>query len=826
MLGPALNVTLSALGALSIGLGAVPWFDSGPVVLRDHAQWYSSDCTALLGPCLPMHPQSVPPLTGRDSIGEYRETSVAWSPADSSTSLMVTGVRTYESAQDVVVLTQHFPQGLHPENSHGDPTEVVSGFPTLATSHQDLGGIMYEGVQLQNTRTFKWPAGTPFGDIDPHVTFQKQDTNGGGMPLVLTTVDGSTLVASPLEDFFTSCQTASQQLKGVLSFGMQGTLGSAAPGHVHSTVLVGSGTGVRDGMLRWGDLLLKASGHKQRSMSWTKEGDIGLHSLSYYTDNGAYYYYQTANGTGACAPPNAPCSKTPDPSPKDGTGYQATVRLLSAYLTQSSIPVRAIQYDSWWYYKGNTTGILLWEPMPSTLGGSQLYGDPSTWLHANWSAVTHSRWFQADNMYLLGTAPGLPADWREWTWVTEHSTDVAVSTDVRFFRHIFSRAKRGLRMATYEQDFLAHQYESVPGLAETPGLAREWLAAMSAAAEAENVTIQYCMSLPRHILQSASFPSVTHARASHDYGQSRGDGTEQWSPIGLTSLLYWSVGLLPFKDDFWSTSVEPGNHWGSIEADPELQAVVSALIGGPVGPADAIGLVNRTRVMRTCRADGTLLKPAAPAMQLDSTFRAMLAGDERNPIGGVQSAWGTTIQMKGSTAFPGHLLLFANISAAGFVVSAKELEHIDGSNDSRYIAREFYTGELRVLDSQHSLQVAHSAIPAACANAGLDLEQYCIPFELWTAVRVPDTAGWVLMGEMDKYVAISPQRFESVSARSIELFGTPGEVVRVGLVDCRKEAVCQADIPASAFVRISCTIASSGRARLNCGLEAACTCAP
>ena len=51
---------------------------------------------------------------------------------------------------------------------------------------------------------------------------------------------------------------------------------------------------------------------------------------------------------------------------------------------------------------------------------------------------------------------------------------------------------------------------------------------MAAAAESSNVTIQYCMSLPRHILQSASFPRVTQARASHDYGQSRSDDTEQW----------------------------------------------------------------------------------------------------------------------------------------------------------------------------------------------------------------------------------------------------------------------------------------------------------
>ena len=96
---------------------------------------------------------------------------------------------------------------------------------------------------------------------------------------------------------------------------------------------------------------------------------------------------------------------------------------------------------------------------------------------------------------------------------------------------------------------------------------------MGNAATELDITIQYCMALPRHILQSAAFPRVTHARGSHDYGQSQEGNTEQWSSLGLTSLLYWALGLLPFKDDFWSEADQPGNHWRSSEADAELQTV-------------------------------------------------------------------------------------------------------------------------------------------------------------------------------------------------------------------------------------------------------------
>ena len=102
-----------------------------------------------------------------------------------------------------------------------------------------------------------------------------------------------------------------------------------------------------------------------------------------------------------------------------------------------------------------------------------------------------------------------------------------MSTDAEFFEHIFSRNKAGLSMITYEQDFLAKAYESCSPLQKQLGLAKAWLGAMSSAAEKINVTIQYCMALPRHILQSASFPRVTHARASHDYSQSRAEKDEQ-----------------------------------------------------------------------------------------------------------------------------------------------------------------------------------------------------------------------------------------------------------------------------------------------------------
>ena len=39
-----LNATLSALGALSVGLDGAPWLESGAVAIRNDATWFSSTC--------------------------------------------------------------------------------------------------------------------------------------------------------------------------------------------------------------------------------------------------------------------------------------------------------------------------------------------------------------------------------------------------------------------------------------------------------------------------------------------------------------------------------------------------------------------------------------------------------------------------------------------------------------------------------------------------------------------------------------------------------------------------------------------------------------
>ena len=70
--------------------------------------------------------------------------------------------------------------------------------------------------------------------------------------------------------------------------------------------------------------------------------------------------------------------------PADGTGYKATLGLLAAEFAALDIPVRVLQYDSWWYYKSNDQG----KPLPG----------PNSTILTVWSRI-------CAGMYMCGALP-------------------------------------------------------------------------------------------------------------------------------------------------------------------------------------------------------------------------------------------------------------------------------------------------------------------------------------------------------------------------------------------------------------------------------------
>ena len=109
-------------------------------------------------------------------------------------------------------------------------------------------------------------------------------------------------------------------------------------------------------------------------------------------------------------------------------------------------------------------------------------------------------------------------------------------------------------LAVYEQDWQDRQTVDMTVTHTNFTAGRDWLTLMGEGAGLQGVTLQYCMSLPRHVLQSAEIASVRRLRTSGDYILSK----DNWR-LGISTLLASALGLSSFKNVFWSSERNPGN---------------------------------------------------------------------------------------------------------------------------------------------------------------------------------------------------------------------------------------------------------------------------
>lgn len=136
-----------------------------------------------------------------------------------------------------------------------------------------------------------------------------------------------------------------------------------------------------------------------------------------------------------------------------------------------------------------------------------------------------------------------------YTFILDPLTGKSLPDDPTFWNDLFYNGSSQWGLKTYEQDWLNHQTLDFTPLLTNLSLGRRWLKNMADAAEKNGMTVQYCMSLSRHIMQSLEFNAVTQARVTNDYATNFEYGGEQWR-IGVSSLFVSVLGLVPFKGIF------------------------------------------------------------------------------------------------------------------------------------------------------------------------------------------------------------------------------------------------------------------------------------
>lgn len=526
-----------------------------------------------------------------------------------------------------------------------------------------------------------------------------------GGPLVLFDQQQRSMVMAPFKEFMTGSIHYNTQTNAV-EWGILGSAKHIPQDFTYETAIVFA-EGVKPAIEEYGAMLLKHYGKTRSAMV----NDFTSDYLGYWTDNGAYYYYKTA----------------PD------MNYDETLMKVKEYSDGLNIPYRYMQIDSWWYFKGADNGVKNWTSRTDVFPN----GLQDFYNRVGLPIVAHNRWWSSETQYAK-------ANGGKWNFIVEKENKKAIPQDEEFWDYLIATSKEW-GLAVYEQDWLNNEFEQMNATLEDVTVARTWMNTMSAGASKNGIPIQLCMPMPRHLLQSVEMPAVTQSRASGDYQP----GNSQWN-IGTSSILLHALGINPYKDNFWTTVTQPGNPYARKEINPPLQSVVATLSTGPVGPSDMLDHANATLIMRSCNADGKLLQPSRPAMTLSGEILAgAFGGSSMNAVNGI--IWSTVSEIP----FGQSHLVFGHILAIE-VDRVTMLTPTSADFGIHMLAPSMAYSDADPMNSiTHFDEKTPLMIPLMLAK----------DFQLWhtTPIMKLKNSTVLLLGELSKWVPVSPDRIDDIS---------------------------------------------------------------
>lgn len=505
---------------------------------------------------------------GEDSAGKFREITFSWNESAKTDARRSGGLRLYVS-RPAVIVSEAFDDAVQ-----GSPAP----FPVLTLLPAGLKEFRFGENDHLRPPTFTL---APKEDADP----KRPRMDGGDEyagPFVLFDDKAHALIVSPADDFMAAQMSGDAKLG--LASGLNRTLTAVPAGYRHQTLLA-MGQGIHQTFTDWGQTLTDLHGKKRPA----SDADTGLKYLSYWTDNGAAYYY------------HYDLKK----------GYAGTLLDIKKHLDSIGIPIHSMQLDSWWYPKTFNSlqagksdkprskdpsipagtwnrygGLLEYTPHPD------LFPEGLTAFEKQLGVklITHNRWIDPESPYVhsykvSGIAPIDPAWWDK------------IMTDLTQWG-----------VETYEQDWNNYIYLRSPELYQTTWAGDAYLDGMAEASARHGLTLQYCMVLPRTLMQGgAKYSNLTTVRVSGDR-LDRG----KWREFIYGSELASALGVWPWTDVF--RSKETGNF------------LVCSLSAGMVGLADAIGEEDVSNIFHAVRRDGVIVKPDEPLTPTDETYLAEAGG--------------------------------------------------------------------------------------------------------------------------------------------------------------------------------------------------------
>ena len=275
---------------------------------------------------------------------------------------------------------------------------------------------------------------------------------------------------------------------------------------------------------------------------------------------------------------------------------------------RQAIPLRYFQWDDW-----ASLNPTAWPPRAFPDGATHWLGNDPFALNASAPfalALYNGEWSSENGS--VSRATGRAYAFRCAAGFEGELSAGCIATDSSFFIDVFANGTTA-GMSMFEQDYIC---STTAATSRALGVGRAWFAALESGARRAAVDVQLCMMNPAHALASTLMASASNGRGTGDHVVRN---AQRGLALGPSSILLNAVGLWPSRDNVWTNSTT--NVSGiPTEPGPLAQSTLALLAGGPYGPADIAGAMNKSLVLRACRADGVLLRPSIPALPLQATL--------------------------------------------------------------------------------------------------------------------------------------------------------------------------------------------------------------
>jgi hypothetical protein len=576
-LGIAVSIN-AGTGRYSVTYKGKSWLGPGIISVRVKNQWYRSTrliASEAAGASLSEGKLVLVESTtaaGNDRWGAYDSVTLTWRVPGAEVRLL-TSFRLYQDAP-YLVFGQEFPDG----------------FKTYASGNWTVPSVVFpQFLDAREVRhdLYSWISGGMFNHRFGYGTACQ--LNGTVDLLVLADKDLDALLLSPSANYLVATQqSAPLAVQGdsaistrAINCGIEGLVEEIPVGFKHENLLV-AGEGIDQTFRKWGQALLAKSGKQSPSKY---EGNT-LRYPVYWDDYGSYYREHGFKEEGYGAYEDVIAGVAED-AKKHGL-------LIGAYQVQDSDQLRIDE------------GLF----------------EPRNDLFPRGLAALHTRIGASLEAYICWLTPGGPYR-KKYPYIETPKGTVPGKSMGDVFYSLDYWRDTAARLASWGDILLQHDYLNVyegnPVMMASVDRMDKYFKNMAKALEEKGIKMQYCMQLPRNIMESTENPTVISVQGSHDHHapmtepkpKHSDDDPFVWKHLMFADAFYGAVGLWPSRDNI-QTQGDP-NAWEDL--------LVANLAGGEIQLGHRIGECNFDLVRKTYReGDELILKADHPLVPLDRCY--------------------------------------------------------------------------------------------------------------------------------------------------------------------------------------------------------------